>query len=85
LVEQANDILKTLRLKSLKLETGQEIKGGTPEENLIREALKEKSLHIEKIIEKTGLSAKEVCSILAIMEIKNLVRNLGGNIYVLKR
>ena len=82
LVEQANDILKALGLKP---KSKQEIKGGTPKENLIREALKEKSLHIQKIIEKTGLPAKEVCSILAIMEIKNLVRNLGGNIYALKR
>ena len=57
--------------------------GETGEENLILEALKEEALDIDKIIEKTKLSAAEVASTLAILEIKGKVRNLGGNIYAI--
>lgn len=91
LVENANDILKELSsLKELNLffsDTGfkKKITGETTEENLILEVLKEKPLHVEKIIEKTSQSPQKILSILAIMEIKGLVRNLGGNIYALAR
>ena len=66
--------------------TGDEqIKGETLEENLILRILKEETLDIEKIIEKTNLPASKIASTLAILEIKNKVRNLGGSIYALAR
>ena len=40
---------------------------------------------IDKIIEKTKLSAAAVSSALAILEIKDKVRNLGANIFALSR
>jgi len=83
LVESANDILKELNLGCLKLHFKQGVVGETGEENLILEALKEEALDIDKIIEKTKLSAAEVASTLAILEIKGKVRNLGGNIYAI--
>ena len=83
LVENANDILKELNLGCLKLHFKQGVVGETGEENLILEALKEEALDIDKIIEKTKLSAAEVASTLAILEIKGKVRNLGGNIYAI--
>jgi len=83
LVENANDILKELNLGYLKLHFKQGVVGETGEENLILEALKEEALDIDKIIEKTKLSAAEVASTLAILEIKGKVRNLGGNIYAI--
>jgi len=79
LVENVNDILKELNLPVR--EGVEEITGETPEENLILEILKKETLDIDKIIEKTKLSAAKVASALAILEIKNKVRNLGGNIY----
>ena len=85
LVENANDILRELNLPRLKPDLTQGAKGESAEENLILEALKEKPLHIEKIIEKTNQSPQKILSILAIMEIKGLVRNLGGNVYTLGR
>lgn len=84
LIENADDILKELNLPRPKIPKKQN-KGETPEENLILDILREKPLHIEKIIEKTNLPAKKILSILAIMEIKGQVRNLGGNIYGLRR
>ena len=57
------------------------ISGDNEQENIILETLKEESLHIDKIIEKTKISAAKIAGTLAILEIKCKVRNLGGNIY----
>lgn len=83
LVENANDILKELNLSRLIPDVKQMITGGTSEENLILDALKEEALYIDKIIEKIKLPATTVASNLAILEIKGKVRNLGGNIYAI--
>jgi len=85
LVESANDILKELNLSLSVSDTDRTIRGENEEENLILESLKEESLYIDKIIERTKLSAAEVAGALAILEIKGKVRNLGGNIYALPR
>jgi len=81
LVENANDILLELNL-SLTTRPGR-VEGETEEENLILNALKEESLYIDKIIEKTKLSAASVASTIAILEIKGKVKNLGENIYAI--
>jgi len=83
LVENANDILNALNLKPSIFKT--EEKGENEEESLILNILKEGSSDIDKIIEETKLPAPKVASTLAILEIKDKVRNLGGNIYVLFR
>ena len=85
LVESANDILTELNLPLPTPGVGYSVTGKTPEENLILEFLKEEALDIDKIIEKTKLSAAQVASTLAILEIKGKVRNLGGNIYAISR
>jgi len=84
LIDNANDILKELKLPEHST-VNKTIKGETKEENLILTILKEKSLHLDKIVEKTKLSAAKTASTLAILEIKGKVRNLGGNIYALAR
>jgi DNA processing protein len=83
LVEKANDILEELNLPQLSI-LGLP-KGENKEENLILETLKEGALYIDKIIERTKLSAATVASTLAILEIKGKVKNLGGNIYAIGR
>jgi DNA processing protein len=82
LVENADDILKELNLPGLKPDV-RPLVGETKEENLILEVLKEESLYIDKIIEKTKLLAPMVASTLAILEIKDKVKNLGGNVYAI--
>jgi DNA processing protein len=84
LVENANEILKELNLPQLATSPGL-VGEGRAEENLILEALREEALYIDKIIERTKLPAQIVASTLAILEIKGKVRNLGRNIYALKR
>ena len=83
LVENANDILKELNLPELT--SPGLMRGETEEENLILGVLKEGVLDIDKIIEKTKLSAATVASTLAVLEIKGKVRNLGGNTYAINR
>jgi len=83
LVESANDILKELNFPEIT--SPGLIEGANVEENLILNTLKEEALYIDNIIEKTKLPTAIVTSTLAIMEIKGKVRNLGGNIYALKR
>jgi DNA processing protein len=85
LVENANDILKILNLNLSTYEVDRLTKGDNDEENLILNALKEEVLYIDKIIERTKLSAAAVAGALANLEIKGKVRNLGGNIYALSR
>ena len=82
LVESAKDILEELGIEKAKLRE-KEIKGKTPEENLILEVLKEGALDIEKIIEKTKLSPSKVASLLSILEIEGKIKNLGGGIYAI--
>ncbi len=81
LVENVNDILEELNLPSQNLNN--RIKEGNREEKMILETLKESSLHIDDIIEKTRQNASNISRILALMEISGKVRNLGGNIYAL--
>jgi len=83
LVENANDILTELNLPKKELTSFSS--GDNEEENLILECIKEESLYIDKIIEKSKLPAATVASTLAILEIKGKVRNLGGNVYALSR
>ncbi|MCD6500901.1 DNA-processing protein DprA [bacterium] len=80
LVENANDILEELNLPKAERK---KLKGGSLEENLILKVLKEGSLHIDKIIEKTKLSPQIVSANLSLMEIEGKVKNLGGNTYAL--
>lgn len=83
LIENANDILKELNLPSQKKHLQQNILGENREENLILETLKEEPLDVNRIIERTKLSAQKTASTLAILEIKGKVRNLGGNTFAL--
>jgi len=88
LVESTNDILKELKINLLKSDFNKSkslFVGRNEEENLILKALKEETLYIDKIIERTKLPAQKVASVLAILEINGKVRNLGGNIYAISR
>jgi len=87
LVDSANNILEELNLSiSVPPATSNAMnETQTFEENLVLDTLKEESLHLDKIIEKTKLNPAIVASTLTILELRNKVRNLGGNIYALKR
>ena len=82
LVESAQDILDVLEIEPKKV-SQKLVVAENAEEHLIFSALKEESLYIDKIIEKTKLNASLVATSLALMEISGKIRNLGGNVYSL--
>jgi|SRR3989344_5698217 len=82
LVESAQDILDVLGIEPQKF-AKQIFAAGNKEENLVLQTLQEGSLYIDKIIEKTKLSAPAAASTLALMEISGKIRHLGGNVYSL--
>ncbi len=82
LVESAQDILDVLGIETQKF-SPKIFVAENNEEQLILDALKEESLYIDKIIEKTKLTPSIVATSLALMEISGKVRSLGGNIYSL--
>jgi len=79
LADSAQDILKVLGITPPKAGYGNT--SADPKEMTILDALKEKALAIDKIIVMSGLPAKKVLSMLPVMEIKGLIRNLGGGVY----
>ncbi|MBU4204740.1 DNA-processing protein DprA [Patescibacteria group bacterium] len=81
LVDNPNDILQELNLPVLENKNDETNSVHNLEELLILRVLKEESLHIDKIIEKTKLKTTTVASTLAVLEIQEKVRNLGGNVY----
>lgn len=78
LVESAEDILKKLNIK-VKQKEGSFSKTGNEKENLVLSSLLQEAAHIDKIIKITKLPSSEVIGLLAILEIKGKVRNLGAN------
>jgi len=81
LTESADDVLKELNLPIKKRKD--DLIGETKEEILILKTLSEGALSIDEIIEKTKLSVQTVNQTLIALEIKNELKNLGGNIYAI--
>lgn len=85
-VTSANDIVETLNIENIPAKiTSQKIIAETPEEQIIITHLNHEPLHINDIIRITNLATSIASSTLTIMEIKGLVRNIGGMKYILKK
>lgn len=86
LVTQAQDILDELNLNlAVQYQETKKIAPDTKEEAKILEYLSKEPIHIDKLVEKSGLDAGTVSSTLTLMEMKGKVRNLGSLNYVLAR
>lgn len=86
LVTSAQDILDELNLNlAVQYQATRKIVPDTKEEAKILKHLSKEPIHIDKLVEKTGLDAAAVSSTLTLMEMKGKVRNLGGMNYVLAR
>ncbi len=85
LVTCIEDVLEELNLSHLLSETPKtKTKPENKEEEIILSALSLQPTHIDDIIKITKLPTSIVNSTLTILEIKNAVRNLGKNNYILK-
>lgn len=86
LITSTADILEELGLQSFDFRPKgypDKFSAENLEEKLIMDALKDEPLHVDKIIEKTRLSASVVATTLALMEISGRARILKGNVYSL--
>lgn len=85
LVTNADDIINELRLDEPKIEQVLAKKVSLPQltedEEKIYSLLSHESIHIDRITKLTKLDTSSVSSILAMLEIKNIVKNIGGQNY----
>jgi DNA processing protein len=86
LVMSVEDILEELNLTLV--EHHQEVRMVVPEdgrESLILHCISVEPVHVDEIGQETGLPIAEVTSTLAMMELKGMVRQVGGMNYVVAR
>jgi len=83
LVTDVEDILEELNLSHLLTTEKKHIKPENKEEEIIISILSAQPTHIDEIIKKSGLPAGTVNSVLMILELKKVVRNLGRGNYIL--
>lgn len=68
----------TISKKQIKAETEEE-------KNIIEFLVNKKAMSIDEIIEKTKFSPAKVNSTLTGLEIKGIIKNLGGNVFAIKK
>jgi DNA processing protein len=84
LITGHQDILEELNLQEVKtFIANQQVLPDSQEEKTIFQQLGKEPLHIDKIIQQTNLPTPLVNSTLSLMEMKGLVKNLGGQNYIL--
>ncbi len=82
LVQEVNDILEELNLSLVPQHLGKEVLPENEVESQIVRLLSREPLHIDEICRNTKLPTSTVASTLALMELKGMVRQLGGMNYV---
>jgi DNA processing protein len=84
LVTSGEDIINALQLKHLSSPAPdkQRVLPDSPIEAAILQTLSHEPLHIDLIIKNTALESRAVNGSLVIMEMKGLVKNVGGMMYV---
>jgi DNA processing protein len=84
LVTSHHDILEELNLQEVKsFVSNQKILPETKEEKIIIDNLTHEPTHIDQIIKQTNLPTSQISSTLSMMEMKGMVKNLGGQNYIL--
>jgi DNA processing protein len=85
LVTEPNDVLEALNLQSIKQTTPtKKLVGANPTEEKIIHLLTKEPKNINQIILESQLDSPTASSTLVLMEIKGLIKNLGGMNYVRK-
>jgi predicted Rossmann fold nucleotide-binding protein DprA/Smf involved in DNA uptake len=81
LVISSEDVLSRLGVKPVSVET--EVVELNICETLVVEALHDKELHFEELLEITSLGAGELSTLLMNLEINGIIEQTGGNYYSL--
>lgn len=83
LVESIQDILEELNLeKRAEIKKAREIIPDSPEEEIILKNLGNEALHIDKLVKLTKLKTSSLLSTLSMMEMKGMIKNIGGQNYI---
>jgi DNA processing protein len=83
-VTNVNDILASLNLHMIPQQTeARTILPETPEEQTLLNLLSHEARHIDELIRESGLPANEISSTLTMMELKGMVKEVGGMQYTL--
>ncbi|MFH0864317.1 MAG: DNA-processing protein DprA [Candidatus Gottesmanbacteria bacterium] len=86
LVYNVNDILDELDIKSNKQKIeSRKVIPDNPDEEKILKILTNEQVHIDNLVRISGMETGKITSLLALMEIKGKVKNLGGMVYTVAR
>ncbi len=81
LVLTPNDILEELEIAGVKIKEKDDQPELSEQEKKIYEILKNENLDADGIIRKSKMPASEVLTILTMLELKNVVKNTGNDVY----
>ena len=83
-VASASEILEALNLTMVgaQMDFGRAMPPTDPDERALMAALTREPRHVDEIVRSSGLAAATVSGTLALLELKGLVRDLGGMQYV---
>jgi DNA processing protein len=84
LVTEVNDILEELHIRPIRQisQIGNKMKQSfTGDEQKILELLQNENLHFDEIVRKSKISPDKIGSLLTMMELKGMIKNLGGSNY----
>jgi len=81
-VTKTDDVLEVLNLELL-LKKEKKIIAETKEEEILLKYFSREPIHIDELIQRSGLPSSQVSATLSIMEIKEKVKNLGQGNYIL--
>lgn len=83
MVTAVDDILEELNLTDLKTEKGiKEEENLTEEEKIILNIIEKEPIHIDKICKISKMAAGQVLSIVSVLEIRDIIKNIGGSKFV---
>lgn len=86
LVERVEDILEELHLRNVveKIEAREIIPENKEEEKILK-CLELENKHIDEIVRLTGIAISDLNAVLTTMEMKGMVRNMGGGNYIMTK
>ncbi len=83
LVSSCKDVLEELKLDQIAQNQEEKFTGElSQEEKNVLDALSHEEMHVDIIIKLTKLETSAVSSTLSLLEIKGLIKNIGGQNYI---
>jgi DNA processing protein len=87
LVLSVDDILEELNLEprqGFESDKTKEMTGKSKEETLLLSLIENEPKHLDQLVRESGLTTAVVTSLMAMMEIKGKVKDMGGMVYIIK-